>query len=170
MKDEVVRRMYDVLAKYTEQIQFNSQFKSQADRDYHPPFWTVVMNIDKLVLNPSAKGVGSRYEKANPVVNMFAQPGIPVKELARTLRNAAENMEKGISEGWTLVSGTEEFITNTFGPRSNSIPSKKKELVAAMANEREELEQQEQEEKAAALSAAALEPNQNQNQNEILSV
>jgi hypothetical protein len=162
MKDKVVRWMYDVLAKYTEQIQFNSQFKSQDDRDYHPPFWTVVMNVDKLVLNPSAKGVGSRYEKANPVVNMFAQPGIPVPELARILRNATENMEKGVSEGWTLVSGTEEFITNTFGPRSNSIPPKKKELVTAMVAEREELEQQEKEEEATAAMIAALEPNPNQ--------
>jgi hypothetical protein len=46
MKDEVVRRAYGVLIKYTEQIQFISQFKSQANRDYHPPFWTVLMNID----------------------------------------------------------------------------------------------------------------------------
>jgi hypothetical protein len=141
MKDEVVRRMYDVLAKYSEQIQFNSQFKSQADRDYHPPFWTLLMNVDKLVPNPSAKGLGSRYEKAKPVVNMFAQKGIPVLELARILRNAAENMEKGITEGWTLESETEKFLTNTFGPRSNGIPAKQKSMVAAMQLEQEELEQ-----------------------------
>lgn len=165
MKDETVRRMYDVSAKMTEQVQFTSQFKSQVDRDYHPPFWTVIMNVDKLVLKPSAKGL-TRYEKLEPVVNMFAQPGIPVLELAKNLRNAAENMEKGISKGWTLASGTEEFVTNTFGPRENEIPKKKKEVVAAMAAEREELEQQELEEKEAAATAALLEPNSNQKQGE----
>ena len=165
MKDETVRRMYDVLTKYTEQVQFTSQFKSQVDRDYHPPFWTVIMNVDKLVLKPSAKGI-TRYEKLEPVVNMFAQPGIPVLELAKNLRNAAENMEKGISKGWTLASGTEEFVTNTFGPRENDIPNKNKDLVAAMAAEREELEQQELEEAEAAATAALLGPHPNQQQGE----
>jgi hypothetical protein len=163
MKDEVVRRAYDVLIKHTEQVQFISQFKSQDDRDYHPPFWTVLMNIDKLVRKPSEKGLGSRYEKAKPVVNMFAQKGIPVPELARILRNAAENMEKGITEGWTLESETEEFVTNTFGPRSNAIPAKQKSMVAAMQLEQEELEQIEEAAATLLLTAAATaDPNQNQ--------
>jgi len=163
MKDEVVRRAYDVLIKHTEQVQFISQFKSQDDRDYHPPFWTVLMNIDKLVRKPSEKGLGSRYEKAKPVVNMFAQKGIPVLELARILRNAAENMEKGITEGWTLESETEEFVTNTFGPRSNAIPAKQKSMVAAMQLEQEELEQIEEAAATLLLTAAATaDPNQNQ--------
>ena len=91
---------------------------------------------------------------------MFAQKGIPVKALARILRNAAENMENGNPEGWTLESETEEFATNTFGPRSNAIPAKQKSMVAAMQLEQEELEMEKA--AAAALLAPAADPDQDQ--------
>jgi hypothetical protein len=53
-------------------------------------------------------------ERNKPVVNMFAQPGIFIPELAGILKKAAKNMLKGRQEGWTVATTSEEYNEKTF--------------------------------------------------------
>jgi hypothetical protein len=139
MKDEVVRRTHDCAVKFVEQVQFCSQWKNQVERDHHPTFWTVMMNIDGLILDPNKPGANGRKDRDTPVVNFFGQEGIPIPVLAKILKKTAKKMLNGDEEGWTMASDSEEFATNTFGQRKNRVPKKHHTIVKAMAEEKEEL-------------------------------
>jgi hypothetical protein len=154
MEDETVRRVHDTAVKFVEQVQFVSQFKLQADRDHHPPFWTIMMNVDRLIPDPNKPEAGGRKERHKPVVNMFAQP----PELAGILKKAAKNMLKGRQEGWTVATTSEEYNENTFGPRANSVPKKHHTIAKAMQEEKVDLLKETEGE-----AAAALKENQTQN-------
>jgi len=114
-----------------------------------------MMNVDKLIPDPNKPEADGRKERNKPVVNMFAQPGISIKELAGILKKAAKNMLKGDQEGWTVATTSEQYNENTFGPRANSVPKKHHTIAKAMQEEKMEEE--------AAAAAASSKENQNQN-------
>ena len=106
MKDEVTHRMFKVMTKHTEQVQFASQFKEQKDRDFHPNFWNLVGNVDELIQDPNKPRMNGRKTRAKPMVNFFGQPGIQTKKLGIYLKTVAENMIMGNQDGWTFADTT----------------------------------------------------------------
>ena len=159
MKDEVVRGTHDIAVKYVEQLVWQSQWKDVEERNYHPKFWNVMLNVDGLILDPNKPGADGRKDRESPVVNIFGQEDIPIKEFANILKRTAKKMLKGNKEGWTMTSDSEEFARNTYGERLKKAPKKQHTIVAAMESEKIE-----REEKAAA--AALLGPHPVQKQGE----
>lgn len=59
MQDELIYRVFNVITKHTEQVRFTSQFQfqKQQDRDFHPVFLNILLNVDMLIKDPNKPGM-----------------------------------------------------------------------------------------------------------------